>query len=92
MDIARYVTEEYIYGRDIETNMVKREHSWMVVPKAVAFKYVKEEENRKKMRQLINEKKMVNPVFMRGDLGIRRFLAMLKTHISHYVKFRKYYS
>ena len=44
------------------------------------------------MRQLINEKKMVNPVFMRGDLGIRRFLAMLKTHISHYVKFRKYYS
>lgn len=91
-NIARYVAEEYIYGRDIENNMVKREHLWMVVPKAVAFRYVKEEENKAEMRRLIKEKKMVNPVFMRGDLTPGRFLAMAKTHFSHYVKFKKYYS
>lgn len=91
-NVAKYIVEEYIYGRDLEPEFAREEHLWMVVPKAVAFKYVKDPEMKEKMRRLLREKKMVNPVFMRGDLRPRRFLAMLKTHVSHFVKFKKYYS
>ena len=57
-----------------------------------AFKYVKEEENLKKLRKLLNEKKVVNPIFMKGDFHPKRFLAMTKNYLSHFVKFKKYYS
>lgn len=90
-NIAKYVVEEYVYGKEKDFVMAKDEHLWMVVPKAVAMKYVKEPENLKKMRRLIKEKKVVNPVFMKGDLKIQRFLTLARTHLSHYVKFYKYY-
>lgn len=91
-NVAKYIVEEYVYGKELKLKLAKDEHLWMVVPKAVAFKYVKEEANKAKLRKLIKEKKMENPVFMRGDLKPRRFLAMAKTHLSHFVKFKKYYS
>ena len=91
-NVAKYVVEEYVYGKELPFEIAKEEHLWMVVPKQVAFKYVKEEENLKKLRKLIAEKKVVNPVFMKGDLKPKRFFAMFKTYMSHFVKFKKYYS
>ena len=67
------------------------EHLWMVVPKAVAFKYVKDPGSKAKMKQLIKEKKVVNPSFMKGDLGMPRLARMIKNHFSHFGKFKKYY-
>ena len=91
-NVAKYIVEEYVYGKELTFEIAKDEHLWMVVPKAVAFKYVKEEENLKKLRRLLNEKKVVNPIFMKGDFHPKRFLAMTKNYLSHFVKFKKYYS
>ena len=44
------------------------------------------------MKKLIKAGKMVNPVFKKGDLGWPRLYRMLRTHFSHFIKFRKYYS
>lgn len=90
-NVAKYIVDEYVYGKDKEFEMADREHLWTVVPKGVAMKYVKEEENLKKLRQLFSEKKVVNPVFMKGDLAPKRLMALLKTHFSHFVKFHRYY-
>ncbi|MEF9942128.1 MAG: ATP-grasp domain-containing protein [Lachnospiraceae bacterium] len=91
-NVAKYVVEEYIGGKELEFEMARKKHLWMVLPKAVAFKYVKDETSKATMRQLIREKKMVNPVFLKGDLSPKRFYAMFRTHMSHFVKFKKYYS
>ena len=91
-NVAKYIVEEYVYGKELTFEIAKDEHLWMVVPKAVAFKYVKEEENLKKLRRLLNEKKVVNPIFMKGDFHPKRFLAMTKNYLSHFLKFKKYYS
>ena len=64
----------------------------MVVPKKVAFKYVKDEETKKLMKKLIADGRYVNPVFKEGDKGFNRTLRMLKTHFGHFAKFKKYYS
>lgn len=90
-NVAKYIVEEYIYGKELDFKIAKEERLWMVVPKAVAFRYIKEKENKEKLKRLLREKKMVNPVFLRGDLRPKRFLAMVKTHLSHFVKFKKYY-
>jgi len=91
-NVAKYVVEEYVYGKELPLEFAKEEHLWMTVPKAVAFKYIKEEANREKMRRLLKENKMVNPVFKRGDFKPRRYLAMVKNHLRQFGNFKKYYS
>lgn len=90
-NVAKYIVEEYVKHNMLPFKIAKEEHLWMVVPKGVARKYIHEPENLQKLNQLIKEKKMVNPVFMKGDYGLNRTLRMLKNHFSHYKKFKKYY-
>lgn len=91
-NVAKYVVEDYIYRKKQPLQMSKEPHLWMVIPKKVAFRYVKEAKNKDAMRRLIRAKKMVNPVFMKGDLKLSRLYRMLRTHMSHFVKYKKYYS
>lgn len=91
-NVAEYIVEDYVYGKELPLRYAKEEHLWMVVPKAVAFKYVKDPKSIAKMKRLIREKKVVNPSFMKGDLGMPRLARMVKTHLSHFKKFKKYYS
>lgn len=91
-NLAKYVVDDYIYHRKLSFTLGDNPHMWMVVPKAVANEYVSQERNRDAMKDLIREHKMVNPVFKKGDLSPKRFYAMFRTHLSHFVKFKKYYS
>lgn len=90
-NVAKYLVEDYIENKEIPFQIAQKEYLWMVVPKYVAFKYVRDKETKKKMRQLIKEKKMVNPLFMRNDLGLKRYLRLVKNHLRQYGNFRKYY-
>ena len=71
--------------------VAKDEHLWTVVPKGVAFKYVKDPANLKKLKRLYKSGKVCNPNFMKGDLGMPRLARMVKQHLSHYKKFKVYY-
>ena len=90
-NIAKYVVEEYIYKKEIPLRMAEEEHLWLVVPKQVAFRYVTDPEMKKKMKQLIREKKVVNPNFYHKDLRPKRLYAMTRNYFSHFIKFKKYY-
>jgi Predicted ATP-grasp enzyme len=90
-NVARYLGEDYIYNNKMELELSKEPHLWMVVPKKVAFKYVKQEKNVKRMDQLIREGKVVNPLFYKPDRSLHRNLRMLKANLAHYKNFEKYY-
>ena len=90
-NVARYLVEDYIYNNKMELELSKEPHLWMVVPKKVAFKYVKQEKNVKRMDQLIEEEKVVNPLFYKPDRSLHRNLRMLKANLAHYKNFEKYY-
>ncbi len=90
-NIATYLVEEYIYNKEIPFRTAKEEHLWLVVPRPVAFKYVKDPKMKAKMKQLIHEKKVVNPNFYHKDLQPKRLYAMIRNYFSHYIKFKKYY-
>lgn len=90
-NLAQYLVEDHIYEMDHPLTMAKEEHLWTVVPRRLALSYVKDPAMRAKVKKLIRQGRVVNPVFMKGDLGMPRLARMLKNHFSHYSKFRKYY-
>ena len=90
-NVAKYFVEDYIYNREIPYEEATEEHLWMTVPKGVAYKHVKDPAMVAKMKKLVKEGKMVNPVFKKGDLKPMRLLRMLKTHWKQYGYFNKYY-
>lgn len=89
-NLARYVVEDYIYNRDMQFEITKARNLWTVIPLKVAARYVKDGGDRALMEQLISEKKVINPLFMKGDNKLRRMLFLYKLQLSHYFKYRKY--
>ncbi len=90
-NIARYVVEDFVYGRELEYKVTKNKILLLMVPRAVAFMYVASNELKQQMRDLIKQGNVVNPVFYKGDYGLKRLYGLLKTHISHFSKYYKYY-
>ena len=90
-NVAEYITEDFFYGRDLPLKYAEEEHLWTVVPKGVALKYVKDPELKARMRKLWSSGEVVNPVFLKGDSAPDRMYRMIRTYLSHYVKFKKYY-
>ncbi len=90
-NVARYFVEEFVNHNVLPFEIAKEEYLWLVVPKKVALTYVHQPENLAKLKRLFKEKKYVNPVFLKGDMGLHRTLRMLKQHFSHFKKFKTYY-
>ncbi len=89
-NIAQYVVEDRIYNHPIDFRSVDKDSLWMVVPKGVAFRYIKPAEYRKKMKELIAAGKMVNPLYYAPDNAFGRRLNLFKSQMGHYLKYRKY--
>lgn len=89
-NLAKYVVEDYIHNKDLGFEITTRQNLWTVIPLNVAFRYVKDSNNREKMRRLVSEGKVVNPLFMKGDNRLGRILFLYKLQFSHYFKYRKY--
>ena len=89
-NLARYVVEDYIYNNDLPFEIANARNLWTVIPLRVAFRYTSGEDNLAQMRQLVQEKKVTNPLFMKGDNKLKRKLFLYKLQLSHYLKFKKY--
>ncbi len=87
-NVAKLFVEDFVYSRPIAEDISRNEHLWMVVPKGVAFKYAPAYKN--KMKQLIKEKKYVNPLWFKADNDPVRILKLIKSQIGHYKKYRTY--
>ena len=89
-NLARYVVEDHIYNKKLQLEIANARNLWTVIPLGVAFRYTKDGAVASQMRELVNEKRITNPLFMKGDNKVKRVLFLYKLHLSHYLKFRKY--
>lgn len=89
-NIAKYVVDDYVYGKELPFTTVTKKSLWMVVPKGVAFRYIGPEEYQQEMRTLIQSGNYVNPLFYPQDGGFGRRLRLWKSQLGHYLKYRKY--
>jgi len=89
-NIAKLVTEDYILEKNLDFHVVTKESLWWVVPKKVAYTYIKPREYQEKMKQLAASGKAVNPLFYKPDNGLVRRLKLYKNQFGHHVKYKKY--
>lgn len=90
-NIAEYVVKDHILDEDLgETVYADNENLWLVVPEKVAYDYIKPIEYRTRMKSLCRTGKVVNPLFYKGDDKPGRLLRLVKQHMSHFPKYRKY--
>ena len=90
-NLATYLVEDRIRGERRDFTLATNEILWLVIPKKVAFTYVTDESLCSRMRALDHQGKVVNPLFYRGDIHPRRVASILRSHLSHAGKYRKYY-
>lgn len=90
-NLAKYITDEYIYNKAHNFEIVNTEYLWTVIPMMVAFKYIKDKYYKEQMKLLIKKGKIVNPLFLKGDNRLNRLIYLYISYISHFVKYRKYY-
>lgn len=91
-NVARYLVNDYIYHKKMPLRVSKEHRLWTVIPKRVAFKYVKQQENLDLMQQLYDEGKVSNSVFFKKDLPFWRLFHLLRTHLSHFRKYNIFYN
>lgn len=89
-NLAQYVVNDWVYHQPLDLEVVRGEHLWMVIPKRVAFWVIKPKEYREKMRQLIRQGKVVNPLYYEHDREFLHSLRRLKAQLGHFYKFWKY--
>src|SRR3972149_6855614 len=90
-NLAKYLVEDLVFKKKMGFKAAKNAVLWLVVPKSVAFSYVKDRGLRDKMRALVKAGLVIKPLFYSGDLGLKRRLYLYKTHLSHFIKFKRYY-
>ncbi len=89
-NLAKYVADEYLFDKSFPFEIVKSEVLWTAIPLSVAFMVIKDKDCRNNMKRLIKSKRVVNPLFLKGDMGFKRAKFLYRSQLSHFYKFAKY--
>lgn len=89
-NLAKCLVEDYIEHKDMEFTMADKPHLWLVVPRRVAYQYIRNDKAVAEMKEVIRNYGYVNPLFYKGDLGWKRLKFVVKNYLSHFVKYHKY--
>jgi len=90
-NLAKLLVEDLVEQRELPFTMVTRPNLWRVVPRKVAFRYIPSACH-SAMRARMAAKEEENPIFYRADPAVMRWVRMMKNHLSHYQKFKRYYT
>lgn len=89
-NIAKCVVEDYVLDQQLQSKVVTEESLWWVVPKGVAYTYIKQKEYKEQMKALVAAGKAVNPLLYKPDNGLKRKLKLFKNLMGHHIKYKKY--
>lgn len=91
-NLMKYVTDDYIYDKDLELTYAQDKHLWTIIPKGVLFKYTQNEELKKQAKQFISEGKWTNSLFYRKDFNLKRWIKLKLNNLNYYRKYKKYFN
>ncbi len=90
-NVAKLIVDEYIYGKEIKDTIANNENLYLIIPKMLLFKYLKDKDARKKAKQLIKAGKVCYPLIYKGDNKLKRLFYVRANLIRQIQKYRKYY-
>lgn len=91
MNVTKYLIDDVIYHKDTKTEYLNNKYLWTLVPKRLLLKYVKNEEIKKEIKDLYQEHKVKNLLYYKKDLGLLRFLTLIRRDYYSFKKYKKYY-
>ena len=87
-NLVKYLVDDLIYNKEIETTLMKDKMVLSFVPKSVIKKHVTSEPLRKEALKLIKQKKIVNPLKYKKDKSIKRRLYLFMKDLSYKKKYK----
>jgi D-aspartate ligase len=90
-NITEFLVDDRIFGKDRKLIIVKNKKLFLIVPKLLALFYVKRNVCRKEMLSLMLKGQVVNPLFYKKDLNLRRLFYLYLNSFGHYLKFFRYF-
>lgn len=88
---AKLIVDEYVYNKKLNVTIANNENLYLILPKNVLFKYLKDTDLKKKAKALIKAKKYCNPLIYKQDLGIKRLIYICGYLFNQIRKYNKYY-
>lgn len=87
-NMATYIVDDVIHGKDKPLTYLDEEYLFTVVPRIVLRNFVQDEKVKEDVKRLIKEKKWGNPLFYQNDKSIKRKIYMLLRQINYYRKYK----
>lgn len=91
-NVAKYVVEDRVLGKELPLKIQKDEFYWRVIPNAVVYKFVKDKKLVEKCKRLVSEGKSAHSYECKYDLSgnFKRRLYYILYSINQRKKFNKY--
>lgn len=91
-NLAKLLVEDRVYKKDLPLVKQTEELYWSLIPNSIVFKYVKDEELKNKIRELISQGKTANTFNYPFDLkkNIKRSMYIMLYKLNHIKKYAKY--
>lgn len=87
-NMAKYIVDDVIHGKEKELTYLNTEYLFTVVPKIVLNKFVDNQEVNQECRRLIREGKWRNPMFYKGDTNLKRKFYLVARQVNYYRKYK----
>jgi len=91
INMAKLVTEDYVYHKDLSCQLAKGPHFWHVVPLGVVYKYVKDKEKLAIVKECVRKGDHCDSQYYPKDMPLKRWLYLKARQLNMYRKFSKYY-
>ena len=76
-NLAKYLVEDRIEGKDCPLTVTRNRHLWWVIPRGVAYQYVNPRYHQE-MKALEGANAVVNPLFYKADRGLVHKLRIIR--------------
>lgn len=89
-NLAKYIVDDFVYHKPLELQIVKEPFFWHVVPLGVVYKYVKDEEKLRRVKELVKQNRYCHSLYYKKDLSFKRRLYLFLRDINQFRKFKQY--
>ena len=86
-NLAKYLVEDLVYGKNLPTEIADKEHLWLGVPKKLVLKYLDDSKLKEDVNRLIRENKYSFTLYYDKDFNLKRKLRVF----SYYRGYNKTY-
>ncbi len=90
-NLARWIAEDLIEGKEQELTIADAESLWMIAPFGVIRRYLKDKALLAEAERLRKAGRCAHQLFCREDFSAKRLLWYLKSQLNYYRKTARYY-